>query len=128
MSQKTWEINGHSLELDLTDADAVERYENAFDDMNAAEKLIPKDGKASERIRACCELFKKLFDTIFGEGTSDKIFEGIPTSISAYEEIYYSFLDFARKQFDEDTKQRAARLTKYTPNRQQRRAKNAKKK
>lgn len=123
MSQKIWEINGQSLELDLTDADVVERYENAFADMDSAEKLIPKDGKASDRIRACCNLFKKLFDTIFGEGTSDKVFEGVPTSISAYEEIYYSFLDFAQAQFEEDAKKRAARLTKYTPNRQQRRAK-----
>ncbi len=123
MSQKTWEINGKSFELDLTDADTVERYENAFENMEAAEKLIPKDGKASERIRACCGLFKKLFDTIFGEGTSDQVFEGVPTSISAYEEIYYSFLDFAHAQFEADTKQRAERLTKYTPNRKQRRAK-----
>lgn len=123
MSQKIWQINGKSFELDLTDADTVERYENAFEDMEAAEKLIPKDGKASARIRACCGLFKKLFDTIFSEGASDQIFEGVPTSISAYEEIYYSFLDFARVQFEAETKHRAARLTKYTPNRQQRRAK-----
>lgn len=123
MSQKIWQINGKAFELDLTDADTVERYENAFEDMAEAEKLIPKDGKASERIRACCGLFKKLFDTIFSDGTSDIIFEGIPTSISAYEEIYYSFLDFAQAQFEADTKQRAARLTKYTPNRKQRRAK-----
>ena len=123
MSLKTWEINGYSFELDLTDADTVEHYENAFEDMDSAEKLIPKDGKASERIRACCNLFKKLFDTLFGEKSSEKIFKGVPTSISAYEEIYYSFLDFARAQFDADSKQRAARLTKYTPNRQQRRTK-----
>ena len=123
MSQKKWQINGKEFELDLTDADAVERYENAFEDMTDAEKLIPKDGKASERIRACCGLFKKLFDTIFGEGTSEQIFEGVPTSISAYEEIYLSFLDFAHAQFEADTKQRAERLTKYTPNRKQRRAK-----
>ena len=123
MSQKKWQINGKEFELDLTDADAVERYENAFEDMADAEKLIPKDGKASERIRACCSLFEKLFDTIFGEGTSEQIFEGVPTSISAYEEIYLSFLDFAQAQFEADTKQRSARLAKYTPNRKQRRAK-----
>ena len=123
MSQKIWQINGKGYELDLTDAEVVERYENAFADMDSAEKLIPKDGKASDRIRACCDLFRKLFDTLFGDSTSKQIFEGVPTSISAYEEIYYSFLDFARAQFEEDAKQRAARLTKYTPNRQQRRVK-----
>ena len=66
MSQKIWQINGKGYELDLTDADIVERYENAFADMDSAEKLIPKDGKASDRIRACCDLFRKLFDTLFG--------------------------------------------------------------
>ena len=35
MSLKTWEINGYSFELDLTDADTVERYENAFEDIDA---------------------------------------------------------------------------------------------
>ncbi len=123
MSQKKWQINGKEFELDLTDADAVERYENAFEDMTDAEKLIPKDGKASERIRACCNLFKELFSKLFGADASDKIFSEVPTSISAYEEIYYDFLSFAQAQFEADTKHRAERLAKYTPNRQQRRAK-----
>ena len=121
MSQKKWQINGKEFELDLTDADVVQRYEDAFTDMDIAERLIPKDGKTSDRIRACCNLFKKLFDTLFGAGTSEQLFDGVPTSISAYEDIYYSFLDFAKAQFEEDAKQRAARLTKYVP--QQRRLK-----
>lgn len=117
MSQKKWQINGKEFELDLTDADVVQRYEDAFTDMDIAERLIPKDGKTSDRIRACCNLFKKLFDTLFGTGTSEQLFDGVPTSISAYEDIYYSFLDFAKAQFEEDAKQRAARLTKYVPQR-----------
>ncbi len=117
MSQKKWQINGKEFELDLTDADVVQRYEDAFTDMDIAERLIPKDGKTSDRIRACCNLFKKLFDTLFGAGTSEQLFDGVPTSISAYEDIYYSFLDFAKAQFEEDAKQRAARLTKYVPQR-----------
>lgn len=55
MSQK-WEVNGLSLELDLDDADNMERYENAFDIMAKEENQIPKDGKQSERIRAYCQI------------------------------------------------------------------------
>ena len=31
---KTWNVNGCELHLDLTDADAVERYESAFDQLS----------------------------------------------------------------------------------------------
>lgn len=42
MSLKNWEINGCSLSLDLEDAEAMERYEAAFDKMAEEEKTIPK--------------------------------------------------------------------------------------
>lgn len=123
MSLKVWEINGLKLELDLTDADIMEKYENAFEIMTDDEKSIPKDGKASEQIRSACAMFKKLFDNLFGSGTADKIFSGVPVSISKYEEIYMSFLDFVQSQIMEETKKRNELLTKYVPNRQMRRAK-----
>ena len=69
MSRKTWEINGLNLELDLENADCMERYENAFEEMKKEENEVPKDGKASMRIRAYCRLFRNLYDNIFGEGT-----------------------------------------------------------
>ncbi|MBR2284566.1 MAG: hypothetical protein IJ874_09170 [Ruminococcus sp.] len=121
MSHK-WEINGLSLELDLDDADNMERYEKAFDIMAAEEKQIPKDGKQSERIRAYCKLFRNLFDRIFGEGTAEKIFSKVPTSTTAYDEVYISFLEFARGQMIANAQARAEWLSKYAPNRKQRRA------
>lgn len=45
MSHKIWEINGISLELDLEDADVMERLENAFETMKNDESAVPKDGK-----------------------------------------------------------------------------------
>lgn len=123
MSQndKIWKINNLSLELDLADADVVERYEKAFGKMSSAEQAIPKDGKTSERIRAACKIFYDLFVGIFGEETADKIFKGVPTSIPSYMKIYEDFLAFATAQRDKNRDYLAGVITKYTPNRQQRR-------
>lgn len=123
MSQNIWEINGVSLELDLEDADVMERYEKAFDIMAESEKTLPKDGRASERIRAYCKLFADLFDNIFGAGTSEKIFKGVPVSAAAYEDVYTSFLDAVKAMKMSSVQRRAQMLEKYKPqNRQQRRA------
>ena len=117
-----WEINGLSLELDLDNADNMERYENAFELMAKEENEIPKDGRQSERIRAYCQLFHRLYDRIFGDGTSDQIFSGIPDSVKACDEIYLSFLNFVQEQRVSAAQERAEWRAKYFPNRKQRRA------
>lgn len=123
-----WEINGVSLPIDLEDADVMERYENAFEQMQQAELSIPKDGKASERIRAYCKMYRDLYDRIFGEGTSEKIFAGQPTSAAVYEDVYDSFLACVREQTANAAERRAERISKYRPvNREQKRAAKRKK-
>lgn len=123
MSRKIWEINGLSLELDLEDADCEDRYENAFEKMSEEEKQVPNDGKLSTRIRAYCKLFRDLYDRLFGEGTSEKIFKGIPDNTDVYNEIYYKFLDFAAAQQIAAAEKRNEKLSVYRPNRKQRRSK-----
>lgn len=110
-----WEIRGLSLPLDLEDADTMERYEDAFAAMSGEERKIQKDGRQSERIRAYCMLYRSLFARIFGEGTAEKLFADVPMSAAAHEEIYLSFLDFARAQTKAAMERRAARLQKYKP-------------
>lgn len=122
MNSKIWEINGCEFSLDLEDADAVERYENAFEAMSAEENEIPKDGRQSEKIRAYCKLYERLFDRIFGDGTSEKIFKDCPVNTSVYDDVYFDFLNFVRNQTLNSAKQRAEKLSKYRPNREQRRA------
>ncbi len=122
MSQKNWEINGISLHLDLEDVEILERYENAFDAMAEEEKKLPKDGKASDRVRAYCEMYRHLYDKIFGDGTADKIFAGKPMNAAVYDEVYDSFLEFVREQLVAAAKHRGERLNKYRPNRAQKRA------
>lgn len=123
MNLKIWEINGQNLELDMENADVQERYENAFEKLSEEENQIKKDGKMSEFTRSYCNLFVRLYDRIFGEGTSEKIFAGIPVSISRYIEIYDSFLEFIKQQTDDTNANIAKKVAKYRPNRQQRRSK-----
>lgn len=123
MSLKIWEINSLKLELDMEDADVQERYENAFEKLSEEENQIKKDGKMSEFTRSYCNMFVRLYDRIFGEGTSEKIFAGIPVSISRYIEIYDSFLEFVKQQTDDVNANIAKKIAKYRPNRQQRRSK-----
>lgn len=119
---KVWEINGISLPLDLEDADVMERYENAFEQMSSEEKTIRIDGRASGKIRAYCMLYRNLFDHLFGDGTADRIFAGKPMSAAVYEEAYADFLAFAKSQTAAAAERRNALLNKYQPNRAQKRA------
>lgn len=122
MSHKIWEINGISLELDIEDADVMERLENAFETMKNDESAVPKDGKASARIRAYCAMFRNLFSNIFGSEETEKIFKGVPTNSSAYDDVYISFLEFINTQKDDIARAKSEKLERYRPNRQQKRA------
>ena len=122
MSHKIWEINGISLELDLEDADVMERLENAFETMKNDESAVPKDGKASTRIRAYRAMFRNLFSNIFGNDETEKIFKGVPTNSSAYDDVYISFLEFINAQKDDIARAKSEKLERYRPNRQQKRA------
>lgn len=121
-SLTTWEYNGATLELNLQDVETAERYEVAFDEMAAREKAFPKDGKNSAIFRAYCEMMYALFDAIFGEGTSQKLM-GEKLDAGVCTEAYESFLDFVNKQAVNAVERRAGIVTKYSPNRAQRRAK-----
>ena len=122
MSLKNWEINGLSLPLDLEDLEMMEHYESVFQKMKEEEQEIPKIGKATERIRAYCNLYLHLFENLFGEDAAQKIFEGVPLNSGEYEKVYFNFLDFVRKQRMETAKIRAEKLLEFAPkNRHQRR-------
>lgn len=116
-----WKINDLTYELDMNDVAVMERYERAFEIMEQQEKKIPVDGKASVRSRMHCDLFRTLFDNIFGEGTADTIF-GSRYNVREALNVYESFLDFVANQQTgiEETTNRL--VTRFMPNRAQRRA------
>ncbi len=122
MSLKHWEISGLSLPLDLEDLETMERYEAAFQKMKEEEQKISRTGKATERIRAYCDLYLHVFTNLFGEDAAQQIFRDVPLNSGEYEHIYFDFLDFVRKQQTESAKIRAEKLLEFAPaNRQQRR-------
>lgn len=69
-------INGVDLELDLMDADVVEKFEDLnkwivkkIQDPNAYEGLSTADG-----MRYQCACVNEYFDKLFGAGTAEKVF------------------------------------------------------
>lgn len=68
-------VNGTSLELDLMDADVMERYE-------AMNKKIPDQvqninnmpGTTADKMRKICGMVRDYFDEIFGAGTAMQVF------------------------------------------------------
>lgn len=116
-----WEINGLTFELDLEDAETAERYEEAFDLMEQEEKQMAKDGKLSEKIRAYCKLFEHLYDRLFGEGSGTAIL-GEKANTRICNEVYDDFLHFVSTQKSESLAFQNSMVSKYSPNRAQRRA------
>lgn len=116
-----WSINGHSFVLDMQDAETTERYEAAFAQMEKNEKTLPKDGKHSEIIHAYCGMFRRLFLAMFGEAADVKIMgekDNARTAIEAYE----SFLEFVSGQKETIVETQNRVITRFSPNRAQRRA------
>lgn len=71
-------INEIELQADLYDADTMDRYQAAMQNIaaGAAELEKQKNQPAGERIRKQCELIFACFDTIYGSGTAQQLFGG----------------------------------------------------
>lgn len=117
----TWEINGISLEFDLQDVEQTRRYESAFDRMGEDEKAIPKDGSLSDVLEAKCRMFRNLFDRIFGEGTSARLF-GERNHQGEMMAAYESFLQFISEQSRQILEADNQLVQRFSPNRAQRRS------
>lgn len=125
-SPMIWRVNGCEFILDLQDVDEIERFEKAIERMDIAEKALPKDGKASDRMRAYCMMYRNLYDDLFGEGAAQKIF-GDTNNARVCNEVYEQFLTFVESQGEVASTSRRRITERYSPNRAQRRA-NARKK
>ncbi len=74
MSQ--WKFGDFETEIDFTDADFLERLEEAQEQLDQEGKEVPKVGKNSEIIRKQVACFARFFDTLFGDGTSQLMYGG----------------------------------------------------
>lgn len=86
-------INGVELEVNFLDADFMEKLENCCKKVNdQAEKSKKelKDLTYSQQIKAECKIIKDFFDDLFGEGTSEKIFQeknDLMLCLSAFQDL-----------------------------------------
>lgn len=109
-----WKYNDVELEIDMEDVDFQIRYENSFTLMREEEKKLKSVGTVSEFSIGYCEMFFHLFDGIFGEGTSEKLFGG-KRNLARVDECYESFLEVCRKDVAEANRRRNKRIAKYMP-------------
>lgn len=110
-------IRNIEVKFDFLDADDMERFENEAkkvqEECNKKEKI---EMSASQSIREECKVINNFFDNVFGEGTSQKIFEGknnIKDHIKAFEDIMNE-----RMAVQKDLQNT---FDRYQPNREQRR-------
>lgn len=71
-----WKFGNFEAEVDFTDADFLDTLDEAKKAMNLRLKKVPKTGKTSDIVRAQCSCFYAFFDTLFGDGAGDEIFDG----------------------------------------------------
>lgn len=110
------------VEIDMADYDFQVKYEKAFEQMKEEEKALQKTGKNSEITKGYCEMFNHLFDNILGEGVSEKLFGGKYNTLTT-DRVYGEFLEICSTQVKSNNAERTKIVSKYRPNRAQRRAK-----
>lgn len=117
MNNTTWDINGISLELDLDDAEDLERYENAFKKMKDTSDALSKNitDSAAKKIKDTCNAYRGLINDIFGDGTASRIIEPTCWKLRIHEDVIESFMIFASAQFDQNKARVNAFTAKYKP-------------
>lgn len=92
----TWEINGLKFEIDMEDANTVERYQKALDHIEKLNETDEIPGMANQ-IRRGCEIFRMFFTDTLGKD-AESIFKDMPDNMRLYYDVYESFLTFIHKQ------------------------------
>lgn len=110
-----WAINGCEFELDMEDADTAERYLSALRVFEEAETA--DFGDIPSKIRFYCTTCRKFYDVLFGDGSSEKIFSGIPENARKYDEIFASLLDFVAGQRNSAVDRMESLANRYAPKR-----------
>lgn len=110
-----WSINGCEFEVDMEDADTVERYLSALKVLENSQNI--EVNSLSEKIRAYCKAFREFYDTFLGEGTSEKLFAGINDNSRKYDEIFESLLDIISRQRAESEGRMSEISRRYAPKR-----------
>ena len=107
-------INGVKFDIDFTDADFIEKIENASKNVfkEAEELKQNKELSLAEGIRQECKILKNFLDYVLGDGTSEKLFKGkdsLNQCLEAFEDIIKAKQN-AMNNFQ-------AKISKYSPDR-----------
>lgn len=113
-------IGNIDVDFSFTDADDIKKFERAL--IVVKEKSAEyekKQVKMSEALRAECNIIDEFFDTVFGEGISQKLFEG-KKDLQKHMELFKDITNAkneATKSF-QNLYNNLEIKTKYMPNRE----------
>lgn len=117
MSQAKWKYNEIEFNADFEDVDFLESYSKAMYELSDNCKNMPKDGRDMDRIKELCTCYQRFFDSVFGEGTAQKLFKN-KRNLRLYEEAFISLVNMNEKANEEMT---LRRMSLQPKNRAQRR-------
>lgn len=111
------------VDFSFTDADCIERLENAAKKVMEQSKIDDKkEMSLSEAIKEECKIIDEFLDEVFGEGISEKIFKG-KKDLQEHMELFTDIMN-AKIETTKATQNLYDTLeskAKYMPNRETRR-------
>lgn len=110
-----WSVNGCEFEVDMEDAETVDRYLSALKVLENSQNT--EVNSLSEKIRTYCKSFREFYDVFLGEGTSEKIFSGISDNSRKYDEVFETLLDVITRQRVESEGRMSGIAQRYAPKR-----------
>ena len=122
-------INGVDFELNMLDADTIERFENlTTETVNEIKDQSNYEGLSNaDSMRFQCRTIERFFDDLFGAGTSGKVFPVSPGKQQNNDLVSHIEAFGIAMQLSKESRERVRQLTtKYGPertmNREERRA------
>jgi len=110
-------IKNIEIDFDFLDANDVERLEKATQKLvDKAEQYKEKEISMSEEIRLECEIIDNFLDEVFGEGVSQKLFNG-KQNLKEHADVFQDIMN-EKIRYNKDIE---AVYQRYQPNRDTRR-------
>ncbi len=108
-----FKIGKANLSYNFADADCVEKYKTVMQKLGAAMDALPKDVPYSAKIRYICRAIFDVFNTLFGEGTDQKIFGGV-CDMNVCNDALEQLILAAQAADEENAKRFRSKAAKYT--------------
>ncbi len=109
-----WLYNNCEFEFDPMDYDDAARYESAVAVYRDSTNSMDEHVSLSENIERGCGFYKTFFDSMFGEGTYNRLF-GEKKNIRMCEDAFMSLITYVKKSGDEMFDRRIKFMDKYVP-------------